>query len=32
MATDKLRGAFGLNLPHWRQGIERMLREVLNLA
>ena len=27
--TRKLRDAFGLMLPHWRQGVERMLTEVL---
>jgi dTDP-4-dehydrorhamnose reductase len=28
--TRKLRGAFGLTLPDWRVGVERMLREVLD--
>ncbi len=32
MATDKLRSAFSLTLPAWQSGVERMLREVLNLA
>jgi len=27
--TTRLRDAFGLNLPHWQPGVERMLREVL---
>lgn len=27
--TRKLRHAFGLHLPHWQAGVERMLREVL---
>jgi len=27
--TRKLQAAFGLNLPDWRNGVERMLREVL---
>ena len=27
--TGKLRDTFGLNLPDWRVGVERMLREVL---
>jgi dTDP-4-dehydrorhamnose reductase len=26
--TRKLRAAFGLNLPPWEQGVERMLREI----
>lgn len=29
LATDKLRRAFGLRLPPWQHGVERMLREVL---
>ena len=29
LATDKLQHAFGLRLPHWQPGVERMLREVL---
>ncbi|HYE70737.1 MAG TPA: dTDP-4-dehydrorhamnose reductase [Aquabacterium sp.] len=29
--TTKLRQAFGLMLPQWQQGVERMLAEVLNL-
>ena len=28
--TRKLREAFGLALPDWRVGVERMLREVLD--
>jgi len=28
--TKKLRDAFGLTLPDWRQGVERMLSEVLD--
>ena len=27
--TRKLRSAFGLNLPEWSSGVERMLREIL---
>ena len=27
--TTRLRDAFGLHLPHWQPGVERMLREVL---
>ena len=27
--TDKLRTAFGLTLPHWQAGVDRMLAEVL---
>ena len=27
--TRKLRDAFGLSLPHWQQGVERMLTEIL---
>ncbi|HIV71415.1 MAG TPA: dTDP-4-dehydrorhamnose reductase [Candidatus Aquabacterium excrementipullorum] len=27
--TDKLKQAFGLSLPHWQQGVERMLTEHL---
>lgn len=30
LATGKLQRAFGLTLPHWEQGIQRMLREVYN--
>jgi dTDP-4-dehydrorhamnose reductase len=30
LATRRLEAAFGLNLPHWQQGVERMLAEVLN--
>ncbi|MEP7101533.1 MAG: dTDP-4-dehydrorhamnose reductase [Burkholderiales bacterium] len=30
MNTEKLRGAFGLTLPSWQAGVERMLTEVLN--
>ena len=29
LATDKLRSAFGLVLPDWRSGVERMLAEIL---
>ena len=29
LATDKLRSAFGLVLPDWRSGVERMLTEIL---
>lgn len=29
LSTDKLRAAFGLYLPDWRVGIQRMLEEVL---
>jgi dTDP-4-dehydrorhamnose reductase len=29
--TSKLRQAFGLTLPPWQQGVERMLAEALNL-
>jgi dTDP-4-dehydrorhamnose reductase len=29
LSTAKLRAAFGLNLPHWQQGVERMLAEIL---
>jgi dTDP-4-dehydrorhamnose reductase len=29
LATHKLQQAFGLTLPHWQQGVERMLIEVL---
>jgi dTDP-4-dehydrorhamnose reductase len=28
--TGKLRTAFGVELPHWQAGVERMLAEVLN--
>ena len=31
LATDKLRQTFGLVLPEWRTGVERMLVEVLDL-
>ena len=27
--TARLRGAFGLNLPHWQHGVRRMLAEIL---
>jgi dTDP-4-dehydrorhamnose reductase len=27
LATGKLQNAFGLCLPHWKQGVERMLKE-----
>ena len=30
LATRKLQDAFGLVLPAWQQGVERMLTEVLN--
>lgn len=29
LSTDRIRGAFGLALPDWRQGVDRMLTEVL---
>lgn len=29
MSTGKLRSAFGVTLPHWQVGVERMLQEVL---
>jgi dTDP-4-dehydrorhamnose reductase len=29
LATDRLRAAFGLTLPHWQTGVDRMLAEVL---
>jgi dTDP-4-dehydrorhamnose reductase len=29
LSTQKLQSAFGLNLPHWQVGVERMLAEVL---
>jgi dTDP-4-dehydrorhamnose reductase len=29
--TAKLRQTFGLHLPHWQTGVDRMLRESLNL-
>jgi dTDP-4-dehydrorhamnose reductase len=32
LATGKLRAAFGLVLPHWQVGVERMLTEVLSKA
>jgi dTDP-4-dehydrorhamnose reductase len=32
MNTRKLRDAFGLTLPAWQSGVERMLTEVLNLT
>lgn len=28
--TDKLRTAFGLHLPKWQEGVDRMLAEILN--
>jgi len=31
LATHKLQHAFGLRLPHWQPGVERMLREVLGV-
>ena len=27
--TSRLRSAFGLHMPHWQQGVERMLDEIL---
>jgi dTDP-4-dehydrorhamnose reductase len=30
LSTAKLRAAFGIALPHWQTGVERMLVEVLN--
>ena len=27
--TSKLQTTFGLTLPHWQQGVARMLREIL---
>jgi len=30
LATNKLQQAFGLAMPHWQAGVERMLTEVLN--
>jgi dTDP-4-dehydrorhamnose reductase len=29
LATTKLQQAFGLTLPPWQQGVERMLQEIL---
>jgi dTDP-4-dehydrorhamnose reductase len=29
MNTSKLQQAFGLTLPHWQTGVERMLTETL---
>ncbi|ALT78054.1 dTDP-4-dehydrorhamnose reductase [Paucibacter sp. KCTC 42545] len=29
LSTAKLQAAFGLRLPHWQQGVERMLMEIL---
>ena len=29
LATDKLQQRFGLHLPHWQQGVTRMLNEIL---
>ncbi len=29
LSTDKLHSRFGLTLPHWQQGVERMLNEIL---
>lgn len=29
LASTKLQQAFGLRLPHWQQGVERMLNEIL---
>ncbi len=31
LCTKRLQTAFGLQLPHWKVGIERMLREVLGV-
>lgn len=28
--THRLQASFGLRLPHWQQGVERMLREILS--
>jgi dTDP-4-dehydrorhamnose reductase len=30
LATARLQAAFGLRLPHWEVGVERMLTEILN--
>lgn len=30
LSTEKLRTAFGLHLPHWQQGVARMLDEILD--
>lgn len=30
LSTEKLRSAFGLHLPHWQQGVARMLDEILD--
>ena len=30
LATHKLQRAFGLTLPHWQTGVERLLVEILN--
>jgi dTDP-4-dehydrorhamnose reductase len=29
--TERLRQAFGLNLPHWQEGVDRMLTEILSI-
>ncbi|HEY9109975.1 MAG TPA: sugar nucleotide-binding protein, partial [Roseateles sp.] len=29
LSTAKLQHRFGLRLPHWQQGVERMLNEIL---
>jgi dTDP-4-dehydrorhamnose reductase len=29
LSTAKLQAAFGLHLPHWQQGVDRMLTEIL---
>lgn len=29
LATDRFRAGFGLALPHWQQGVTRMLQEIL---
>ena len=29
LATDKLQRVFGLTLPHWQRGVDRMLMEIL---
>ena len=29
LSTDKVRRHFGLTLPHWTQGVDRMLDEIL---
>ncbi|WP_423787285.1 sugar nucleotide-binding protein [Klebsiella michiganensis] len=29
LSTARLQQRFGLTLPHWQQGVERMLQEIL---